>query len=251
MKATASGFSDWTGNLTLRVGQEAVVNPQLQTATTLTTVEVADVTPVINSENASLSDVKEARRIESLPVQNRNFLNILNFTPGFVSNSFAGQGQGYARVNGIRGVSMDYQVDGMTASERYTNELQRLPQPLPTIQELKVDTSNTGAQYSRPGMVEVVTKSGTNQFHGQAFELYQGNALAAKQFHQQSTNFLVHNEFGGNLAGPVWIPKLYNGKDKTIFFVDAEGIRQSAAAQERYALPEANWEGGRPVQLCG
>ena len=60
---------------------------------------------------------------------------------------------------------MDYLVDGMTASERYTNELQRLPQSLSTIQELKVDTSNTSAEYSRPGMVEIVTKSGTNEFH--------------------------------------------------------------------------------------
>jgi hypothetical protein len=244
VKTSSSGFAEWTGRLTLRVGQEAVVNPQLQTATTTTTVNVEDVTPVINSDNGSLSDVKEAARISAIPVQNRNFLNILNFSPGVVSNNFAGQGQGYTRVNGIPGGSLDYQVDGMTASERYTNELQRLPQPLPTIQELKVDTSNTSAEYSRPGMVEVVTKSGTNEFHGQAFELFQSSDLAAKVFHQQSVNFLVHNEFGGNFSGPVWIPKLYNGKNKTFFFVDAEGIRQSAAAQERYTLPEANWKAG-------
>ena len=244
IKSAAAGFAEWSGKLTLRVGQEAAVHPQMQTATTHISITVPDVTPVINTDNGSLSDIKEATRIESLPVQNRNFLNILNFSPGVVANSFAGQGQGYTRVNGIPGGSMDYQVDGMTAAERYTNELQRLPQPLPTIQELKVDTSNTGAEYSRPGMVEVVTKSGTNQFHGQAFELYQTSDLAAKVFHQQSVNFLVHNEFGGNFAGPVQIPKIYNGKDKTFFFVDAEGIRQSSAAQERYTLPEANWKQG-------
>ncbi|MDQ6664233.1 MAG: TonB-dependent receptor [Acidobacteriota bacterium] len=244
VKATASGFSEWSGRLTLRVSQEAAVNPSLTTASVSTSVNVTDVTPVITTEQSSLSDVKEATRIESLPLQSRNFLNILNFTPGVVSNNFAGQGQGYTRVNGIPGGSIDYLVDGMTASELYTNELQRLPQALPTIQELKVSTSNANAEYSRAGMVEVVTKSGTNQFHGQLFELNQSDALAAKSFHQQFVSHLVRNEYGGNLAGPVWFPKLYDGRDKTFFFFDAEGIKQRNAASESYIVPQANWKKG-------
>ncbi len=244
VKATASGFSEWSGKLTLRVSQEAAVNPSLTTASVSTSVTVNDVTPVITTEESSLSDVKEAARIESLPLQSRNFLNILNFTPGVVSNNFAGQGQGYTRVNGIPGGSIDYLVDGTTASERYTNELQRLPQALPTIQELKVSTSNANAEYSRPGMVEVVTKSGTNQFHGQLFELNQNDHLAAKGFHQQFVSHLVRNEYGGNIAGPVWLPKIYNGKDKTFFFFDAEGIKQRNAASESYIVPLANWKKG-------
>ena len=78
VKSAAAGFADWTGNLTLRVGWQAITNPQMQTATTQTTIVVPDVTPVINTDNGSLSEGKEATRIESLPVQNRNFLNILN-----------------------------------------------------------------------------------------------------------------------------------------------------------------------------
>lgn len=244
VKVVASGFSEWAGQLVLRVAQEAVVNASLQAAGVATSVTVEDVTPVISSESSSISDVKEASRISSLPLQNRNFLNVLNFTPGVVSNGFAGQGQGYTRVNGIPGGSMDYMVDGMTASERYTNELQRLPQPIPTVQEIKISTTNATAEYSRPGMVEVVTKGGTNEFHGQLFELNQNSSLAAKSFHQQSVNFLVRNEFGGNLGGPVLIPKLYNGRNKTFFFVDAEGIRQRSAGQERYVLPTAEWKQG-------
>ena len=213
----------WAGKLTLRVAQEAVVDPVLQAASVSTSVIVQDVTPVISTEASSLADVKEASRIMSLPLQNRDFRNILNFSPGVVSAGFSGQGQGYTRVNGIPGGSIDYLVDGMSASERYTNELQRLPQPIPTIQEIKVSTANSNAEYSRPGMVEVVTKSGSNQFHGELFELNQNSALAAKSFHQQSVNFLVRNEFGGNFSGPVWLPKIYNGKNKTFFFFDAEG----------------------------
>ena len=244
LKARAPGFSEWVGKLTLRVSQEAGINPRLITAAMATSVTVSDVTPVITTEASSLSDVKEAARISSLPLQSRNFLNILNFTPGVVSNNFAGQGQGYTRVNGIPGGSIDYLVDGATASERYTNELQRLPQSLPTIQELKVSTANSNAEYSRPGIVEVVTKSGSNQFHGQLFELNQNDALAAKGFHQKFVSHLVRNEFGGNLAGPVWIPKLYNGRNKTFFFFDAEGIKQRNAAAESYVVPLPAWKKG-------
>lgn len=245
LKATAAGFAEWAGQLVLRVSQEAVVDVTLQTGSVKTVVEVADVTPVINPESSSLSDVKEASRIETLPLQTRNFLGILNFTPGVVANSFAGQGAGYTRVNGIPGGSMDYLVDGATASERYTNELQRLPQALPTIQEIRVNTSNTNAEYSRPGVVEVVTKSGTNQFHGQVFELNQNNHFAAKSFHQKNVNFLVRNEYGFNIGGPVLLPKIYNGHNRTFFFFDYERIHQrSAASQNLYTVPLPAWKTG-------
>ena len=245
LKVAMTGFNEWEGRLTLRVAQEAVIDVAMTTAGLTTSVLVAgDVTPIINLESSSLSDVKEVQRIESLPMQSRNFLNILNFTPGVVSNSFAGQGQGYTRVNGVPGGSLDYLVDGMSASEKYTNELQRLPQSLPTIQEIKISTSNMTAEYSRAGMVEVVTKSGSNDFHGQLFELNQNSAYSAKSFHQKSVNFLTRNEFGGNLSGPVWLPKLYNGRNKTFFFFDAEGIRERSAATEAYIVPMPAWKQG-------
>jgi hypothetical protein len=245
LKATAGGFSEWSGDLTLRVGQEAVVNVTMQMEAVKTTVEVADVTPILNPETSSLADVKEASRIETLPLQQRSFLTILNFTPGVVANGFAGQGNNYTRVNGIPGGSMEYLVDGATASERYTNELQRLPQALPTIQEIRINTSNTSAEYNRPGVVEVATKSGTNTFHGQVFDLIQNSAVAAKSFHQQAPSFLVRNEYGFNLAGPVWLPKLYKGRDKTFFFVDYERIHQrSAANQSFFTVPLPAWKAG-------
>jgi hypothetical protein len=244
VKANAPGFSEWVGQLTLRVAQEAVIPVNMLTASVKTSVVVADVNPVINLESSSLSDVKEATRIESLPLQSRNFLTILNFTPGVVANSFAGQGQGFTRVNGIPGGSLEYLVDGASASERYTNELQRLPQPIPTIQEIKVNTSNMNAEYSRPGVVEVVTKSGANEFHGQFFELFQNNVLAARQFHQKNVSFLIRNEFGGNISGPVWLPKIYNGKNKTFFFFDGEGLKQRSAGSESYIVPLPAWKQG-------
>lgn len=238
------GFADYVAKLTLRVAQDATVDALLKVASTSTSVDVVDATPVIERSDATIADVKEDVRIQTLPLANRNFLNVLNFTPGVVANGFGGQGNGYTRVNGIPGGSMDYLVDGQTASERVTNELQRTPQPLPTIQELKITTSNGSAEYSRPGVVEVATKSGTNQLHGQLFELNRISALQAKTIGQTSVNSLVHNEFGGNLGGAVVIPKLYNGHNKTFFFVDVEAIRERSAASARYTVPQANWKAG-------
>jgi hypothetical protein len=76
------------------------------------------------------------------------------------------------------------------------------------------------------------------------FELNQNSLYAAKSFHQQSVNFLTRNEYGGNFSGPVWLPKLYNGKNKTFFFVDVEGIKQRSAAQESYIVPLPAWKAG-------
>jgi hypothetical protein len=244
VKAVAPNFSDWKGRLTLRVGHEAVIYISMQIAKVESSIPVTNVRPVIDFESSSLGDVKEVARIEALPMQTRNFLDILNFAPGVVSNSFAGQGQGFTRVNGIPGGSIEYFIDGTTASERYTNELQRLPQALPTIQEIRVSTSNMNAEYSRAGVVDVVTKSGSNEFHGQAFELNQNSAYAAKSFHQISVPFLTRNEYGGNFSGPVWLPNLRNRKNKTFFFVDIEGIKQRSATSESYIVPLQAWKQG-------
>jgi len=244
IQVNSTGFAEWKGTLTLRVTQLATVVATLSPATTTTVVEVADVTPVITTQASSLSDVKEFNRITTLPLANRNFLSILNFTPGVVSAGFAGQGSGYTRINGLRGGSVEYLVDGMSATERYTNELQRTPQPIDSIQEIKISTTNATAEYSRPGTVEVATKSGTNQFHGNLFEMHQNSKFKAKDFHTSSVNHLVRNEFGGNLGGPVWIPKIYDGRNKTFFFIDGEGIVQRSAGVYRVVVPKANWKKG-------
>jgi hypothetical protein len=234
----APGFAEWVGVLTLRVAQAATVNATMNAASVSTQVTVRDVTPVIDSVNPTLSDVKNATAIETLPVANRSILNVLAFSPGVVAGGYGGQGAGYTRVNGVPGGSVNFLVDGQTMNNRWSNDLQSNPQPLPTFQEVKVITSNGDAQYGSPGVVELVTKSGTNQFHGQAFELNRNNHLQARSFNSgPQIPFLQHNEYGAQLGGPVWIPKIYNGKNKTFFFVDVEWIKQNSNAIEQYTVP--------------
>ena len=134
--------------------------------------------------------------------------------------------------------SVDFLVDGQSMTNRNTNELQQNAQPTPTFQEVKVITAQGNAQYGAPGVVELVTKSGTNHFHGQIYELNQNNHLQAKVFNQRNAvPFLQHNEYGFQIGGPVWIPKLYNGRDKTFFFFDAERVQQNANKVEQYFVP--------------
>lgn len=242
---TAQGFAQWDGVLTLRVSETADVSPKLTAASVSTQVSVHDVTPVINRVDATISDVKNATTIETIPVANRSILNVLAFSPGVVANNYGGSGGGYTRVNGVPGGSLDYLVDGQTMSNRFTNELQANPQPVPTFQEVKIITGNGDAQYGRPGLVELVTKSGTNNFHGQLFELNQNNYLKARSaFSGPTINYLMRNEYGGQVGGPVWLPKLYNGKNKTFFFVDLEGIRQNANASVFYTMVPTTFRTG-------
>jgi hypothetical protein len=253
VRAMAPNFATYEADLILRVGQNAEVNPTMKVGSVSTAITVADATPLIDVSNGTISDTKEATQIETLPLVNRNFLNILNFSPGVVANSFAGQGGGYTRVNGVTGGSATFFVDGQSVNDRFTNELQVTPQAVPTIQELKVTTSNGSAEYGSPGVIDVVTKGGTNEFHGQLYELYQTGGFQGKFFNNNNSNpHLVHNEFGGQIGGPVIIPKLYNGRNKTFFFFDAEQLIEHSHANPsfgQYTVPQGsvsahNWRNG-------
>jgi hypothetical protein len=244
VKVSASGFGPWEAKLTLRVAQEAVVNASLKPGSVNSTVTVqAEATPVINTTDGTLSDVKEAARIDTLPLQNSNFLSVLNFSPGVVANSYGGQGGGYTRVDGIPGGSITFLVDGQSANDRFTNDLQATPQALQTIKELKVTTSNGSAEYATPGVVEVVTKGGTNQFHGAVHEIYQTGGFEAQGFNAL-TSHLVHNEYGGEFGGPVLLPKLYNGRNKTFFFFDVEKQIQHKLGADGELVPQTDWTQG-------
>jgi Carboxypeptidase regulatory-like domain len=238
LAVTAPGFAKWVGVLTLRVSQSATVDATLNAASVSTQVTVRDVTPIIDRVNPTISDVKNATAIETIPVANRSILNVLAFSPGVVAGGYGGSGGGYTRMNGVPGGSVDYHVDGQTMTTRWTNELQQDAQSTMTFQEVKVITANGDAQYNRPGVVELVTKSGTNQFHGQIFELNQNNHLQAHAFNTGKViPYLQHNEYGGQLGGPVWLPKIYNGRNKTFFFVDFEWIKDKRNALEQYSVP--------------
>lgn len=226
-----AGFADWIATLTLRVSQAAQIHPTLAAATVSTHVFVRNVTPVIDRVNPTLADVKSATLIEAMPIQGRNVLSALAFSPGVVANSYGGSGGAFTRVNGIPGSSVEYLTDGNSSMNTFSDELNISPQSTMTLQEVSITTSNGSAQFGRPGVVQMITKGGTNQFHGQVFELNRNQHLQARQFHSGPTvPFLQHNEYGFQVGGPIV-------RNHTFFFFDMEWMKEQSNVLNQYVVP--------------
>src|SRR5690606_6797925 len=113
--------------------------------------------------------------------------------------------------------------------DRFGGGMARVQPGLDTVEEFRIETVGSGAQFSRPATVTLVTKSGTNQFHGSLFETFRNNGggLRARQRQSGSTSpFYARNEFGASAGGPVFLPKLYDGRNRTFWFAAYEGSRE-------------------------
>ncbi|MFN7995018.1 MAG: carboxypeptidase regulatory-like domain-containing protein [Bryobacteraceae bacterium] len=236
----ATGFKKWEGTLVVQAGQTVVIDPTMEVGSLEATVEVTGAAPVIETQGAQVSDTKDALTIHDLPLNGRNISTLFDLTPGVV-------GGGNPRTNGMKVGSTEMVLDGMSYVDRFGGGISRVQPGLDTIQEFRVETAGSGAQFSRPATVELVTRSGTNELHGAAFETFRNNAdgLRARQRQDGNTSAkLIRNEFGGFAGGPVWIPKLYNGKNKTFWFFDYEALKQRQEAFAITSVPTASmWNG--------
>jgi Carboxypeptidase regulatory-like domain/TonB dependent receptor len=222
LEVEQTGFDKWSGDLTVQVGQTVVIEPKLTVGSIANTISVTDAAPVITTEGMQVADVKDAMRIHQLPLNGRQISNLFNLTPGV-------EGGGAPRVNGMKVGAAEIVQDGITIVDRFTGGIQRVQPGLDTVQEFRIETSGSNARYPRPATVTLVTKSGTNQLHGTLFETFRNNADGLRARTRQdgaSPAKLIRNEFGGSAGGPVILPKLYNGKNKTFWFFSYEGLRQ-------------------------
>jgi len=218
--AEMTGFAKFEGRLVLRVGQEATVDIRLVVASESVEVTVADSTPVVETSTSTLYDIKESERIETLPLNGRSIATLFALTPGV--NREAGTTQ----VNGLQQGNVQFLADGVSIEDKYLGDFTRVSPALEGVQEFKVEALNSSAQYSKPATISYLTKSGTNQIHGSALETYRSNGLLARNpFSTQPQSKLIRHEFGGSVGGPIILPKIYNGKDKTFFFFTYEGLR--------------------------
>ncbi len=220
LTADMQGFSKFEGKLVLRVGQEATVDIRLAVSGAAYEVTVADSTPVVETSTATLYDVKESERIETLPLNGRSIASLFSLTPGV--NREAGTTQ----VNGLQQGNVQFLADGVSIEDKYLGDFSRVSPAMEGVQEFRVEALNSSAQYSKPATISYLTKSGTNRIHGSAFETYRSNGLLARNpFSSQPQSKLIRHEFGGAVGGPIVLPKIYNGKDKTFFFFTYEGLR--------------------------
>jgi len=236
----SSGFKKWESTLTIQAGQTVVIDPALEVGSLEATVEVTGAAPVVTTQGAQVSDTKDALRIHNLPLNGRQITNLFDLTPGV-------EGGGNPRVNGMKVGSTEMLFDGISYVDRFGGGISRVQPGLDTVQEFRIETAGSGAQFSRPATVELVTRSGTNQIHGALFETYRSNAAGLRARQRQDGNTsakLIRNEYGGWAGGPVWLPKIYNGKNKTFWFFDWEGLKQRQDQFARAGVPTPAMWGG-------
>jgi hypothetical protein len=236
----AAGFKRWEGTLTVQAGQTVVIDTSLDVGNLQSAVEVTAVAPVIATQGGQVSDVKDALRIHDLPLDGRTISQLFDLTPGVVGGSSP-------RTNGMKVGSTEMNLDGISYVDRFGGGMARVQPGLDTIQEFRIETAGSAAQFGRPATIELVTRSGTNEIHGAGFEVFRDNAAGLRT--RARDDFgpaakLIRNEYGGWMGGPVWLPHIYNGKNKTFWFFDWEGMKQR---QNNYAITgvptAAMWNG--------
>ena len=233
----APGMQKFEGTLTLQVQQDAVVNPVLSVGQVTAEVVVQDVTPTVVEDRPTLGHVLERARIEQLPLNGRSFSSLMITVPGM---------EGW-RAFGLRDGSHEFVLDGSPIAQRMTmmTAIINRPPGLDTIQEFKVETNNSSAKYTRPVTAVATTKSGTNQFHGAGFYTHRSNfvlgpfigkARSRTDTWQRAPKMYRH-EWGSSAGGPVHLPKLYHGKDRTFWFFAYEGTRSNSPSTTGYTVP--------------
>jgi hypothetical protein len=216
-----------------------------------TVVEVSAASDQINTENGTISDSKDNQLITQLPLNNRatttSPLGALALSANVQQDS-----SGNIALSGASSAMVNFSVDGIsTANVRQNGALQDAYPSQEGISAVRVTAFNNSAEFSQVGDVTFTTKSGTNQYHGSAFEYMQNDAFDANPYGFNGKAPKRFNTFGGSLGGPVRLPHLYNGKDKTFFFADYEGNRRTTAVAQQFLVPTQAERNGDLTGLGG
>ncbi|MGA3105696.1 MAG: carboxypeptidase regulatory-like domain-containing protein, partial [Terriglobales bacterium] len=229
---SAKGFKTFKGNgVVLRVGQKARVDAELAVGDIGTEIVVqGEQLNQVETQSSDLSGTVTERQLSQLQLNGRNFTQLLALSPGATNQSGQDEpGQGLSTVsysvNGGRTEYNNWEIDGGNNMDDGSNTTLLSYPSLDSIAEVRVMSSNYGAQYGRnsSGTVEVETKSGTNKFHGDVFEYVRNDLFNADNYF---TGFSPYkkNDFGFTVGGPVSIPHLYDGMNKTFFFYSPVSI---------------------------
>jgi hypothetical protein len=245
------GFADTVlSGVTLEARQDLRLTPMLNVATQATIVEVSSGADQINTENATISDSMPNTEMTQLPLNNRatttSPLGALSVSPNVQQDS-----SGNIAIGGASSSMTNFSVDGIsTDNVRQNGALQDAYPSQESISAVQVTAFNNSAEFSQVADVTFVTKSGTNIYHGSVFEYLQNDALNADAFGTTVKTAKKFNTFGGSFGGPVVIPRLYNGHDKTFFFFDYEGNRRATDVLQEALVPSLADRSGNLSDLC-
>ena len=257
LQVSKAGFTTATQpEFDLAVNQTTTFDFSLQVGATSQSVTVKAVAANLQTSTSELGTVITTRAVNDLPLNGRNFTQMLNLTPG-VSNvnlaqnatdlRFDGNPVGnysFPSINGQTNRSNFFLVDGLNDQESFASTY-AVPPGVDDIQEFKVDSHNDQAQFGGVlgGVVNVVTKSGTNNFRGEVWDFLRNNAFDARNPFVANRTQLQQNEFGANIGGPVILPH-YNGKNRTFFYGSYEGARIHSGNPNQSLVPTATQIGG-------
>ncbi len=239
----AGGFKKSTHqSVDVLVNSSTRMDMDLSVGAASETVLVTTAPALLQTDRADISTKIEAKQVADLPIgTNRNFQSLLNLVPGTSpatfqhSQFFNAQGALQTQANGLPRMGNIYQIEGIDDNER-TGLLQIIIPPAEAIQSVDISTNNFEAELGRAtgAVTNVILKSGTNRFHGSAFEFIQNNAVNARSYFGGPLGHLSYNYFGGSIGGPIW-------KDKLFFFADYLRTTDHEKLSNTFSIPPPQW----------
>ena len=242
VSAEAAGFSRTVTTTPVRTGETAAVTLTLEVGQVTSSVEVSGATQQLDTENSQLQTSVSGQTVQQIPVgRDPNGFALLapGVAPVSANNPFLGSGS--FNSNGGRGRGNNITVDGITATDVTVTGTGGAIGPLnfASIKEVKVITNNFNAEYGRNSSSQVlyITKNGTNNLHGELYEYFQNDKMNARSFFDSTghPSILRNNSYGFEVGGPVYIPKLYNGRNRLFWHVDYEGDKTRGIGQAQIA----------------
>ena len=244
VKIELQGFRPVTQQAIVGVAESVTVNATLEVATVSETVQVSAEAPIVNTANAELSQTVDARRVNELPLNGRDFTRLAMLTPGAVqSSNFVAS----VSFNGTGSAQNNFMLDGIDAtridnffpSNGWERGSRLQTASVESVQEFRVLTTNYSAEFGRAAgaVINAITKSGTNTFHGSAYTFFRDDAMDARNFFdtkdpvtgRDKPQFNL-NQYGGSLGGPIM-------RDRLFFFTNYEGSRKKLGATVTGTVP--------------
>ncbi|MCU0227061.1 MAG: carboxypeptidase regulatory-like domain-containing protein, partial [Bryobacterales bacterium] len=250
----AQGFRAYKReNLTLTTGQALTLDVRLEVGALTETVVVSDEAPLLETRTSDTAQLVEGRSVQDMPLGDRRTMNIISMTGAAVFVNYDSGGKPNFSLAGGRTQSQNFYMDGGTIQNMRLGigQVDTDP-PVETVAEVKVLQNNYSAEFggSAGGVIVATTKSGTNQIKGALYEFLRNDKLDAANFFapfqdgEKVRPPLRYNIFGGTVGGPVFIPKFYDGRNKTFFFFSYEGSRRIEGFSTQLTVPTLLQRGG-------
>jgi len=253
VRVQKEGFKTVTvGPILLQVDQQAAADVTMPVGQLTQTVEVSGAAAELQTQTSSLGQVINASEMVNLPLNGRNFAQLALLSAGVEPSEPGSRDQltyGMS-ANGGRSLQNNFLLDGIDDNsdlpDLFNSSTYAMQPSVDALQEFKVQTNNYSAEFGRGNgaVVNATIKSGTNQLHGDTYEFLRNDDLDARNFYESTRPHYSQNQFGSTLGGPILIPKIYDGRDRSFFFIDYEGLRIRQGLDYTATVPTADQASG-------